>query len=692
MAPKARSALLAALAVLAANASVNAFVTPSLEPRGLARVSATAGRAPAFALRRPRSGISAGHRGMGIRMSVEKGSEVDYDTVTATNIRNVAIIAHVDHGKTTLVDKLLDEAEISIDNDDGGDRLMDSMDLERERGITIMSKVTSMAWKKTKLNIVDTPGHADFGGEVERVMSIVDGVCLLVDATEGPMAQTKFVLMKALARGIKPLVVINKVDRDSSRVEEVEGEVFDLMVNLGANDEQLDYTTIYASGRNGWATKTYPDGKRENMQDLLDAVVESVPAPKVLDRSAFSMVVTMIEGNEFLGRVCTGRIASGSVKVGDSVVALDLTGKKVDTGRITKIMARKGAVKMELKTATAGDIVQVAGLSKATVSYTICAPEISESLPAQQIDPPTLVMTFCPNDSPLAGQDKKSTKITSQMIAARLMSEAETNVGIKVKPSEERSEAYDVMGRGELQLGILVENMRREGFELGVCPPRVLYKTEDGVRLEPIEEVVVEVDDDFTGPVIAKLSERKGLMTDMKPAAEAGRTRITLEVPTRGLLGYRNIFFTDTKGSGIMTRMFKGYEPYKGDLEGIRKGVLVSMRSGVTTLYSLDKLQARGVLFVDPGAEVYPGMVVGEHSRDNDLEVNCVEAKQLTNIRSAGADAKAKLPPPIVYALEEMIPYMQSDEMCEVTPSVLRMRKQILDSGDRKKGTKTTTK
>jgi GTP-binding protein len=521
------SPLLAALALLAAGASVDAYVAPALAPRGLGRASAVAGRVPALALR------AAARRGSLLRMTAAAKSEVDYDTVTADNLRNVAIIAHVDHGKTTLVDKLLDEAEISIENDDGGDRLMDSMDLERERGITIMSKVTSMAWKKTKLNIVDTPGHADFGGEVERVMSIVDGVCLLVDATEGPMAQTKFVLMKALARGIKPLVVINKVDRDSSRVEEVEGEVFDLMVNLGATDEQLDYTTIYASGRNGWATKSYPDGPRENMMDLLDAVVESVPAPKVLDREDFSMVVTMIEGDAFLGRVCTGRVASGAVKVGDAVHALDNSGKKVDTGRITKIMSRKGAIKMELKQATAGDIIQVAGLNKATVGYTIAAPEVTEALPADKIDPPTLVMTFCPNDSPLAGKDKQSTKLTSQMIGQRLMAEAETNVGIRVKPSEERGEAFDVMGRGELQLGILVENMRREGFELGVCPPKVLYQQDkNGQRLEPIEEVVIEVDDEFTGPVINKLSERKVGAEAVGGSRVVGQGRIAPHSPS----------------------------------------------------------------------------------------------------------------------------------------------------------------
>jgi small GTP-binding protein len=415
------------LAVLASVASAHAFISPALAPGCLGRAPVAAGRAPALALRAPLTAT----RKSTLRM-MTAASEVDYNTVTAETLRNVAIIAHVDHGKTTLVDKLLDEAEISIANDDGGDRLMDSMDLERERGITIMSKVTSMSWKDAKFNIVDTPGHADFGGEVERVMSIVDGVCLLVDATEGPMAQTKFVLMKALARGIKPLVVINKCDRDSARVDDVEGEVFDLMVNLGATDEQLDYTTIYASGRNGWACKDL-DGPRENMQDLLDAIKDSVPAPQVMDRDAFSMVVTMIEGDTFLGRICTGRVASGSVKVGDAVQALDNNGKKVDSGRITKILARKGAVKMELTSATAGDIVQVAGLEKATVGYTIAAPEVTEALPANEIDPPTLVMTFCPNDSPLAGQDKASTKMTSQMIGQRLMAEAETNIGIKVE-------------------------------------------------------------------------------------------------------------------------------------------------------------------------------------------------------------------------------------------------------------------
>ncbi|EKX44547.1 hypothetical protein GUITHDRAFT_109662 [Guillardia theta CCMP2712] len=612
--------------------------------------------------------------------------ETNYDEVTVDNIRNIAIIAHVDHGKTTLVDKLLEAAKENIDNEDGGDRAMDSMDLERERGITIMSKVTSMAWNGVKLNIVDTPGHADFGGEVERVMSMVDGVCLLVDATEGPMAQTKFVLMKALARGIKPLVVINKVDRDTSRVDEVEGEVFDLMCNLGATDEQLDYTTVYASGRNGWATLSHPDGPRENMNDLLDTIVKTVPKPSVLDRPSFSMVVTMIEGDSFLGRICTGRVSSGVVKVGDTVQSLSADGQKVDTGRITKILARKGTGKVQLNSAKAGDIVQVAGLQKATVAHTICSPDVEEPLPSVAIDPPTLAMTFCPNDSPLAGKDKLSTKLTSQMIGERLRAEAENNIAIRVAPSEERSEAYDVMGRGELQLGILVENMRREGFELGVCPPQVLYKTgPKGEKLEPIEDVVVEVDDEFSGAVINKLSERKAVMTDMRPAAESGRTRITLECPTRGLLGYRSIFFTDTRGTGIMTRAFKAYEPYKGDLENIRKGVLVSMKTGVATSYSLGKLQPRGEMFINPGVEVYPGMIIGEHSRDNDLEVNPIEAKQLTNMRAAGADEKIQLTPPRDFTLEEMIPYLQPDEMAEVTPSTIRMRKQILDPNLRKR-------
>jgi GTP-binding protein len=473
-------------------------------------------------------------------------------------------------------------------------------------------------------------------------------------------------------------------------VSDVETEVFDLMCNLGATDEQLEYKTVFASGRDGWSTLTWPTDKREDMAALLDTIVGSVPKPKVLDREEFSMVVSMIEYDAFLGRICTGRISSGAVKVGDAIHALDKEGNKVEGGRVTKLLSRKGTGKVELKVGRAGDIVQVAGLAKATVSHTIATPTVLEALPSLAIDPPTLAMTFCPNDSPLAGKDKTSTKLTSQMIRERLMSECENNVAITVKPSPDRSEAYDVMGRGELQLGILVENMRREGFELGVCPPQVLFKRgPDGGRLEPIEEVVVEVDDEFSGSVINKLSERKAIMLDMRPAAEGGRTRITLECPTRGLLGYRSIFFTDTRGTGILTRAFKAYEPYKGDLENIRKGVLVSMKTGVSTSYSLGKLQPRGELFVDPGVEVYPGMIIGEHSRENDLEVNCVEAKQLTNIRAAGADEKVFLVPPRQFSLEEMIPYMMPDEMVEVTPTTMRLRKQILDSTLRKRGTKT---
>jgi len=679
-----------ATAVVVLGTGVSAFSPASLGGVGL-RPSASASFVSSSS-RFSASPLGLGspsHRSGRARLSVQAtaaaDAEVDYQQVEIDNVRNCAIIAHVDHGKTTLVDKLLDACSEDSSVDDGGDRAMDSMDLERERGITIMSKVTSMAWKGIKCNIVDTPGHADFGGEVERVMSIVDGVCLLVDATEGPMAQTKFVLMKALARGIKPLVVINKVDRDTTRVEEVETEVFDLMVNLGASDEQLDYTTIYASGRSGFAVKDWPASNPSNMNDLLDAIVETIPKPTVLDREAFSMVVSMIEYDAFLGRICTGRIASGSISTGESIQSLDRGSTKSDSGRCTKIMCRKGAGKVELKTARAGDIIQVAGLAKATVGHTICDPSINEAIEAPAIDPPTLCMTFCPNDSPMAGKDKKSTKLTSQMIKERLFTECENNIGITVKESEERSEAYDVMGRGELQLGILLENMRREGFEIGVCPPRVLYKKDDGgARLEPIEEVVVEVDEEYSGAVIAKLSDRKGQMTNMGPAAEAGRTRITLEVPTRGLLGYRSIFFTDTRGSGILTRAFKGYEPYKGDLENIRKGVLVSMKTGDTSLYSLGKLQARGELFVGPGVEVYPGMIIGEHSRENDLEVNAVEAKQLTNMRAAGSDDKVSLPPPRQFSLEEIIPYMQPDEMVEVTPTTMRLRKV----GDKKKGKK----
>ncbi|KAJ1488599.1 hypothetical protein T484DRAFT_1654101 [Baffinella frigidus] len=647
------------LLLAAALPAADAFLAPA---SSLLR-SRTAGAAVAPArLMSPQLQKRSAAAVMPLRMAEALKEEVDYQTVTVNNIRNCAIIAHVDHGKTTLVDKLLDEAELDISSDDGGDRAMDSLDIERERGITIMSKVTSMSWGDVKLNIVDTPGHADFGGEVERVMSIVDGVCLL------------------------PVVVINKVDRDSSRVEEVETEVFDLMCNLGATDSQLEYATVYASGRDGWATLKWPGGEKKDMADLLDTIVKSVPAPKVLEREEFSMVVSMIEGDAFLGRICTGRISSGTCKVGDQVIALDQSGKKIDNGRISKIMSRKGTGKVDLTVGRAGDIIQLAGIGKATVAHTICAPSVTEALPAASIDPPTLAMTFCPNDSPMAGKDRATTKLTSQMIKERLANECENNIGITYKMDADRTEGYEVCGRGELQLGILIENMRREGFEIGVCPPKVLFqKGPNGEKLEPIEEVCVEVDDEYTGVVIAKLNERKGMMTNMVPASETGRTRIELDAPTRGLLGYRNIFFTDTRGSGIMTRAFKGYEPYKGDLMNVRKGVLVAMKPGVSTMYSLGKLQPRGTLFVGEGVDVYAGMILGEHSRENDLEVNAVEAKQLTNMRAAGSDEKVFLTPPRLFSLEEIIPYMQPDEMVEVTPTNIRIRKQYLDAGERKK-------
>jgi len=559
---------------------------------------------------------------------------------------------------------------------------MDSLALEQERGITIMAKVTSTTWKGCKINIVDTPGHADFGGEVERIMSMIDGVLLLVDAAEGPMAQTKFVLMKALRRGLRPIVVVNKVDKESSRISEVESDVFDLFASLEATEDQLDFPVLYAAGRNGWADKSLT-GPRENMDALLDTILSHVPVPE--PRPEFALVVTMIAHDTFLGRLLTGRISSGSVKVGDSIQALAQSGEKADSGRITKILFRKGQGGVEeLASATAGDIVQLAGLSKATVTDTICSPELTEPLKTIPIDPPTVCMTFSPNDSPLHGRE--GTKLTSQLIWDRLLKETENNVSIQVKRSEEKGEAFEVYGRGELQLGILIENMRREGFELAVSPPQVVYRVEGGRKLEPVEEVTMEVDDEYTGAVVNKLTARKGIVLDMRPSSEKGRTRIKMSVPSRGMLGYRSIFFTDTRGSGILTRLYLEHQEYLGDIDHMRKGVLISMASGVTTQYALNELEPRGVLFLGPKVAVYNGMIFGEHSKDSDLEANPTKAKHVTNVRSNdGKDEFVQLSPPRQYNLETAMSYIQGDEILEVTPLSIRMRKRELDSDRRLK-------
>ena len=604
-------------------------------------------------------------------------------------IRNIAIIAHVDHGKTTLVDNMLKQAGTFRENEHVEDRVMDSGDIERERGITISAKPTSIQWGEYKINIVDTPGHADFGGEVERILSMVDGVVLLVDSAEGPLPQTKFVLSKALKLNLRPIVCINKIDRGDARPEEVLTETFDLFDKLGANDSQLDFPYLYACGRDGWAIRDLKDidNPNKDLTPLFQLIVDHVPAPDCngtrcqLD-APFTMLATTLEADPYVGRILTGKIESGTVRVGQSVKAINMKGEFIENAKITKIIEHQGINKVSRDSASAGDIVVVAGFSKATVSDTLCDPSVNEPIPAMPIDPPTLTMTFFVNTSPLAGKSGK--KLTSRMIGERLFREAETNIALRVSQSE-NNEAFEVSGRGELQLGILIETMRREGFELSVSRPRVVMQTdENGEKLEPIEEVVIDVDDEFSGVVIEKMTKRKATITEMKPSG-IGKTRIVFSAPSRGLIGYLSEFRTDTRGTGIMNRVFDSYGPYRGPITQYRPGVLVSMEAGSTTTYALHNLEPRGVLFVGPQVEVYSGMIVGEHSKENDIEVNPVRGKQLTNVRSVTADEKLFLAPPRKMSLEEALAYIQDDELVEVTPATIRLRKKELDSGKRKK-------
>ncbi|HRJ66579.1 MAG TPA: translational GTPase TypA, partial [Alphaproteobacteria bacterium] len=582
-----------------------------------------------------------------------------------SKLRNIAIIAHVDHGKTTLVDQLLRQAGQFRDNQHVAERVMDSNDLERERGITILAKVTSVMWNETRINIVDTPGHADFGGEVERILSMVDGVVVLVDAAEGPLPQTKFVSGKALQLGLKPIVVINKVDRPDARPDEVHEAVFDLFAALEATDEQLDFPVLYASGRDGWAA-TSMDAERKDMKPLFDLICDFVPAPKVDATAPFSMLVTLIENNPYLGRLVTGRIMSGSAKTNQNVKGLDLEGNLVENARVTKILAFRGIERVPLDEASAGDIVSVAGMTETTVANTVCDPSVMVALPAQPIDPPTISMSFSVNDGPFAG--KEGTKVTSRMIRDRLFKEAETNVAMKVKDGM-TSETFEVFGRGELQMSVLIETMRREGFELMIGRPRVLYKTEEatGERLEPIEEVVIDVDQEYSGTVVQKMALRKGEMMSMQPSG-AGKVKMTFIAPTRGLIGYHGEFLTDTRGTGIINRLFHGYAPFKGNIDGRRTGVLIAMSTGQATAYDLWNLEERGVIMVLPGTDVYEGMIVGEHNRDNDLPVNVLKGKKLTNVRASGSDEMVKLIPPRILTLEQAITYIADDELVEVTP------------------------
>ena len=598
-------------------------------------------------------------------------------------LRNIAIIAHVDHGKTTLVDELLKQSGAFREGQAVSERAMDSNDIERERGITILAKCTSVEWSGVRINIVDTPGHADFGGEVERILSMVDGVCLLVDAAEGPMPQTKFVTSKALALGLRPIVVLNKVDKPDAEPDRALNEVFDLFSNLGANDDQLDFPYVYASGRAGWADNEL-DGPRKDLSALFDLIVKHVPAPKQIAQAAepFKMLATTLSADPFIGRILTGRVEAGTLKVGTSLKALSRTGERIEQFRVTKILAFRGLGQQPIDEAQAGDIVTLAGMTKATVADTLCDLSVETAIPAQPIDPPTITVTFGINDSPLAGRD--GTKVQSRVIRDRLMKEAETNVAIKIADTP-GGEAFEVSGRGELQMGVLIENMRREGFELSISRPRVIMKEEDGVRLEPIEEAIIDVDDEYTGAVIDKLTgERKGDLVEMKPAG-AGKTRIIAHVPSRGLIGYQGQFLTDTRGTGVLNRIFHGWAPHKGPIQGRRQGVLISMENGVSVAYALWNLEERGRLFIGPQEQVYEGMLIGEHSRDNDLEVNPLKGKKLTNVRASGTDEAVRLTPHIRMSLEEAIAYIDDDELVEVTPKIIRLRKRFLDPHERKR-------
>ena len=603
------------------------------------------------------------------------------------NIRNIAIIAHVDHGKTTLVDALLKQSGALREHQRVSERAMDSSDLEKERGITILAKATSVEWKETRINIVDTPGHADFGGEVERILSMVDGAIVLVDAAEGPMPQTKFVVGKALKVGLRPIVAVNKIDRPDARADEVINEVFDLFAALDANDEQLDFPILYGSGRDGWMAEQPEGPKQDGLAPLFDLVLSHVPEPTVAE-GPFRMIGTILEANPFLGRIITGRIEAGSLKPNQAVKVLHHDGTLMETGRVSKILAFRGLERQPIEEAQAGDIVAIAGLSKGTVADTFCDPSVSEPMPAQPIDPPTVTMSFIVNDSPLAGTE--GDKVTSRVIRDRLLREAEGNVALKIEESNDKDSFY-VSGRGELQLAVLIETMRREGFELAVSRPRVvMQQDESGQLLEPIEEVVIDVDEEHSGVVVQKMSERKAEMVELKPSG-GDRQRLVFHAPTRGLIGYQSELLTDTRGTAVMNRLFHEYQPYKGELAGRTNGVLIANEPGEAVAYALWNLEDRGPMVIDPGVKVYQGMIIGIHSRDNDLEVNVLKGKKLTNVRAAGKDDAVKLTPPVRMTLERALAWIENDELVEVTPKSIRLRKLYLDPHERKRFEKQKT-
>ncbi len=605
--------------------------------------------------------------------------------MSTDKIRNIAIIAHVDHGKTTLIDSMMKQSGMFRDNQAVDVCVMDSGDLEKERGITILAKPTSIQWGDTRINIIDTPGHADFGGEVERVLHMADGVILLTDAAEGPMPQTKFVLGKALKQGLKPIVIINKIDRPDGRPEEVVDEVFDLFVSLDANDEQLDFPILYASGRNGWCVKELSD-PRDNLTPLLDLVLEHVAPPKGDKNAPFAMLATLLDSDPFLGRCLTGRVIQGSAKVNDTVKALDLDGKVIENGRLTKLMKFDGTERVPVTQVSVGDIICIAGLTKASVADTIGAPALTTPIQSTPIDPPTMAVMITVNDSPFAGQEGK--KVTSTMIRDRLMAEAETNVAITYQESDNK-DAFEIGGRGELQLGVLIEQMRREGFELTVSRPRVLFQEEDGQKLEPIEEVTIDVDEEYSSNVVDKMNRRKAEMLDMRSSG-AGKTRLTFLAPSRGLIGYQSQFMTDTRGTGVFNRVFHSYQPYKGDIPQRRQGALIAMEQGTAVAYAIFNLQDRGAMFIGHQTPVYGGMIVGEHSRENDLEINVLKGKKLTNMRASGTDEAVTLVPPRKMSLEDMMAYINDDELLEVTPQNLRLRKLHLCPHERKKASRAS--
>ena len=598
-------------------------------------------------------------------------------------LRNIAIIAHVDHGKTTLIDSIMKQSGMFRDNQSVDERIMDSGDLEKERGITILAKPTSIQWKDTRINIIDTPGHADFGGEVERVLSMTDGVILLTDAAEGPMPQTKFVLSKALAQGLKPIVIINKVDRPDARPDAVIDEVFDLFVSLDATDAQLDFPILYAAGRDGWCIKEL-DEPKENLHALLDLILDYVEPPKVETNKPFAMLSTLLDSDPYLGRCLVGRVEQGTAKVNDTVKAINLDGEQIESGRLTKLFKFEGTQRTPVEEVQTGDIICIAGLARASVADTICNPDVITPISSTPIDPPTMSITITVNDSPLSGLEGK--KVTSTVIRERLLAEAETNVAISFSENDNK-DAFEIGGRGELQLGVLVETMRREGYELTVSRPHVVYKIdENGNKLEPVEEVIIDVDDGYASTVIDSMNKRKAEMLDMRNSS--GKTRLIFKAPSRALIGYQSKFLTDTRGTGVINRLFNSYGPHKGEIATRRNGALISTQTGVAVAYAIFNLQDRGVMFIDPQTKVYQGMIVGEHNRPNDLEINILKGKQLTNVRASGTDEAVKLVTPRKMSLEQMMSYINDDEVLEVTPENLRLRKQYLDPHARKKASK----